>query len=79
MIWIIRSLVTKVYKKTVALDGRVESAGRGGRRDEEEGGTRRKEKRGGRRKEEGGGTRRKEERGGTRDEESEKMKKLPKK
>ena len=34
--------------------------GRGGRRDEEEGGTRRKEGRGGRRNEEEGGTRRKE-------------------
>ena len=44
--------------------------GRGGRRDEEEGGTRRKEERGGGRNEEEGGTR------GTRDEESEKMKKL---
>ena len=54
----------------------LDSAGRGGRRDEEEGGTRRKEERGGRRNKEEGGTRRKEERGGTRDEESEKMKKL---
>ena len=38
----------------------LDSAGRGGRRDEEEGGTRRKEERGGRRNEEEGGTRRKE-------------------
>ena len=36
----------------------LDSAGRGGRRDEEEGGTRRKEGRGGRRNEEEGGTRR---------------------
>ena len=48
----------------------LDSAGRGGRRDEEEGGTRRKEERGGRRNKEKGETR------GTRDEESEKMKKL---
>ena len=46
----------------------LDSAGLGGRRDEEEGGTRRKEERGGRRNEEEGGTRRKEERGGRRDE-----------
>ena len=44
----------------------LDSAGRGGRRDEEEGGTRRKEERGGWRNEEEGGTKE------TRDEESEK-------
>ena len=61
----------------------LDSAGRGKKRDEEEGGMRRKEGRGGRRDEEEGGTRRKEgqgEEGGTgrgrREEESEKMKKL---
>ena len=47
----------------------LDSAGRGGRRDEEEGGTRRKEERGGRRDEEEGETRRKEGRGGRMDEE----------
>ena len=47
----------------------LDSAGRGGRRDKEEGGTRRKEGRGGRRDEEEGGTRRNEDRGGRRDEE----------
>ena len=41
----------------------LDSAGRGGRRYEEEGGTRRKEGRGGGRDEEEGGTGRKEERG----------------
>ena len=54
----------------------LNSAGRGGGRDEEEGGMRRKEGRGGRRDEEEGWTRRKERRGGRSDEESEKMKKL---
>ena len=57
----------------------LDSAGRGKKRDEEEGGTRRKEGRGGRRYGEEGGTGRKEGRGGRRDEESEKMKKLLKK
>ena len=56
----------------------LDSAGRGGSRDEEEGGTRRKKERGGRRNKEEGGTGRKEEREGRRDEESEKMKKLSK-
>ena len=41
----------------------LDSAGRGERRDEEEGGTRWKEERGGRRNEEEGGTTRKEEQG----------------
>ena len=41
----------------------LDSAGRGRKRDEEEGGTKRKEGRGGRRDEEKGGTRRKEGRG----------------
>ena len=50
------------------------SPGRGKQRDQEEGGTRRKEGRGGRRDEEGGG-RRKEQRGGKSDVESEKTKK----
>ena len=44
----------------------LDSAGRGKKRDEEEGGTKRSE--------EEGGSRRKEERGGRRDEESEKKK-----
>ena len=57
----------------------LDSAGRGKKRDKEEGWTRRKEGQGGRRDEEQGGTRRKEVRGGRRDEESEKMKKLLKK
>ena len=57
----------------------LDSAGRGKKRDEEEGGTRRKEGRGGKRNEEEGGLRRKEGRGGRRDEKSEKMKKLLKK
>ena len=57
----------------------LDSAGRGGRRGEEEGGTRRKEGQGGRRVEEVGGTGRKEGRGGRRNEESEKMKNLFKK
>ena len=52
----------------------IDSAGRG-TRDEEEGGTRRKEGRGGRMDEEEGRTRRKERRGGRSDEESEKRKK----
>ena len=47
-------------------------------RDEEEGGTRKKEGRGGRRDKEEEGTRRKEGRGGRKDEESEIIKKLTK-
>ena len=54
----------------------LDIAGRGRKRDEKEGGTRRKEGRGERRDEEEGRTRRKERRGGRSDEESEKMKKL---
>ena len=53
----------------------VDSAGRGGRRDEEDGGTRRKEGRGVRMDEEEGWTWRKERRGG-RSNESEKMKEV---
>ena len=47
----------------------LDSAGRGRKRDGEEGGTRRKEGQGGRRDEEERGTRRKEGRGGRRDKE----------
>ncbi len=53
----------------------LDSAGRGGRKDKEEGGTRRKEGRGGRRDEEEEETGRQGGRG-RRNEESEKMKKL---
>ena len=56
----------------------LDSAGRGRKRDVEEGGTRRKEGRGGRMDEEEGWTRRKLRRGGRSDEESGKMKKLQK-
>ena len=51
----------------------LDSAGRGGRRDEEEAGTRRKEGQGGRRDEEEGWTRRKDGRGGRSDMEKEAM------
>ena len=57
----------------------LDSAGRGKKRDEEEGERRRKEGQGGRRDEEERGTRRKEGRGGRREEDSEKMKKFLKK
>ena len=57
----------------------LDSAGRGGRRDKEERGTRREEGGGGWRNGEEGGTGRKEERGGRRDEEREKMKKFKEK
>ena len=56
----------------------LDSAGRGRKRDEEEGGTRRKEGRGGRRDEEEGGTRRKDGRGGRSDVEVGAMRKVKK-
>ena len=68
----VRPLVGRLVRPSVMLSSKsmkngllrilndLDSAGRGGRRDEEEGGTRRKEEQGGRRNEEEGGTRRKE-------------------
>ena len=63
--WLVRRLVQNAYVK-IAENGLLrilndlDSAGRGKKRDEEEGGMRRKEGRGGRRYEEEGGTERKE-------------------
>ena len=54
----------------------LDSAGRGRKRDVEEGGTRRKEGRGGRMDEEEGWPRRKEQHGGRSDEESDKNEKV---
>ena len=62
----VRNAFVKIDEKWIYTD--LDSAGRGKKRDEEEGG--------GRRDKEEEGTRRKEGRGGRRDEESEKMKKL---
>ena len=75
--WLVRPSVMLSSKSMknglIRILNDLDSAGRGGRRNEEKGGTRRKEGRGGRRNEEERGTR------GTRDEESEKNEKVAKK
>ena len=60
--WSVMLLSNWVKNGPLRILNDLDSAGRGGRRDEEEGGTRRKEGGGGRRDEEEGETRRKEER-----------------
>ena len=67
--WLVMLSSKSIKNGLLRILNDLDSAGRGGRRDEEEGGTRRKEERGGRRNKEEGGTRRKEERGGRRNEE----------